>query len=98
MAEFHHEDAYYPVVAANKWNEEEQEEIHEENPELGLDESQEIEYEGENSDKESDEDKGTRGILSKPYPFGAIPNQHVEQEDPTDCLCSLEEEVATIRQ
>ena len=78
MAEFQHEDPYYPDVAANEWNEEEPEEIHEENQEVGPEEYQEIEYEGENSDEESDEDEGTKGILSGPYPSVAIPNQHAE--------------------
>ncbi|CAI9295513.1 unnamed protein product [Lactuca saligna] len=55
-------------------------------------------YEGENFDEDSDEDEGTGGILSEPYPSGAIPNQHAEQEDTTNRLRSLEEEVATMRQ
>ena len=75
---------HYPSVVANEWIKEEPEEAHEENPEVGPKEYQEMDYEGE--------------ILSETYPSGPIPNQHTEQENLTDHQCSLKEEVATVRQ
>ena len=56
-----------------------------------------MDYEGENSDEDSDEDEGTGEILSERYSSGVIPNQQAVQEDLTDRLRSLEEEVATLR-
>ena len=42
MAEFCHEDSHYPAMAANGWIKEEREEVHEENPEEGPGEYQEV--------------------------------------------------------
>ncbi|CAI9270674.1 unnamed protein product [Lactuca saligna] len=90
-------DHYYNVVVANRWVEDEPEEVQEENPEAGPEEHQIADYEGDNFDEESDKDEGTRGILSDPHFSGATSNQHTVQEDPTNRLHSLEEEVTTLK-
>ena len=82
MVESRHKDPYYPAIVTNKWIEYEPGEVHEENLEVGHEEYMEMDYEGVNSDEESDEDEDARGILSEPYPSGAIPIQPAEQEDP----------------
>ena len=68
MAKFHHEDPQYPGVVANGWIEEEPEKVHEEKPEVGSEEYQEMDCEGEVSDEDSDKDEGVGKILSEPYP------------------------------
>lgn len=98
MDKFHHEEPYYPAIVSNEWIEEEPVEVQGENPKVGPEEYQEIDYDGENSDEETDKHEGTGGILCEPYFSEIIPNQHIVQEDPIDRLWSLEEEVATTRQ
>lgn len=72
-------------------------EVQRENPEMGLEEYQEMNHEREDVDQESDMDEGAVEVLSEPYPLEAIPNQHAEHEDLTNHLRSLEEEVITPR-
>ncbi|CAI9264731.1 unnamed protein product [Lactuca saligna] len=91
-------DLYYQALVAHRWVDEETEEVQEENPEEGPEEHQVTDYKGENFNEESDKDEGTRWILSDPHSSGATPNQHTAQEDHTDRLLSLEEEVATLKQ
>ncbi|CAI9282167.1 unnamed protein product [Lactuca saligna] len=98
MAKFHHKDPYYPNVIANGWIGEATKEVQEENPKVGLEEYQEMDYEGENAAEELDKDEDTRGILSEPYLSGAILKNHTMQEGPTDRLRSLEEEVDSLKQ
>ena len=57
-----------------------------------------MDYEGEDSNKESDEVEDAREILRKPHLSGAIANKAIEKEGLTDRIRSLEEEVATVRQ
>ncbi|CAI9284961.1 unnamed protein product [Lactuca saligna] len=66
--------------------------------EVGLEEYHETDYEVGESNKESDEEECIREIPMGPYPPEAIPAQHTIQEDSTDRLHLLEEEVATLRQ
>ncbi|XP_042757680.1 uncharacterized protein LOC122197536 [Lactuca sativa] len=69
--ELHPEDPYYPTMIANEWSEGEPEEVQRENPKLGLEEYQERNLEGKDSDEESDMDEGAKEILSEPYPLGS---------------------------
>ena len=98
MADFHlHRDHYYNAPVANEWIKDELGEVQEENPKVGPEEYHVTDYEGENSKEELNKNEETRGILSDHQSLGVTLNQNIAQEDPTDDLLSLEEEVATLK-
>lgn len=98
MADFHlHRDHYYNALVANEWIKDEPGEVQEENPKVGPEEYHVTDYEGENSKEELNKNEETRWILSDHQSLGVTLNQNIAQEDPTDDLLSLEEEVATLK-
>ncbi|CAI9290437.1 unnamed protein product [Lactuca saligna] len=87
MDEFQQGDPYYQALVADGWIEE-----------VGPEEYYKTNYKVVESDKESDGVEIIGEIPMGPHPSEAIPTQHTIQEDSTDGLRLLGEEVATHRQ
>ena len=72
--------------------------VQEENPEPRPEDYMEMDYEGGESDEESDKREDIMETHSEPHPSETLPNQHTVQESTTDHTCSLEDEVANLKQ
>ncbi|CAI9290623.1 unnamed protein product [Lactuca saligna] len=91
-------DLYYHALVANGWVEEELEMVQEENPEARLKEYVVMDYENGKSNKKSDKGEDIKETTSEPHPSETRSDWHTVQESTTYHICSLEIEVANLKQ